>query len=410
MKKYFILLMAFSLFAGCGSKSPDKEKATEVAKDAKIMNKPESPPASTQDSSCDAVLDAIRKKKYDKVKELVDKGSDVNCADSVGNTLLIIAASFENIDLTKWLINKGAKVSLTNRYKGDALTEAVRRGNVELIKYLIDSGADANIMLGEKNDWSLEMWGASLGHLDAVKYLIERKGNDIASKTGYEALVYASILGDTAKAKKLIDEGVSPNDKTIEGFKPLNLSILFGNVDIARLLIDNGADIDWYDSIDINPMILAAKAGYLDIVKLLLKKGALIRMDYNFPLVKAAQNGHLEIVKIFVEEKSADVNFVDFEKTPLIMYAAYGGNPKLIKYLVDAGADVNSYSMKKDIEGMTALMVAAENGYVKIAEELIKSGANVNAQDSRGGTALAWASINGKTKVMDILKKAGAKE
>ena len=55
-------------------------------------------------------------------------------------------------------------------------------------------------------------------------------------------------------------------------------------------------------------------------------------------------------------------------------------------------------------------MSASESGNTKMVKELIDNGADVNAKDNRGKTALMRASQRGHTEVVSLLKNAGAEE
>ena len=86
-------------------------------------------------------------------------------------------------------------------------------------------------------------------------------------------------------------------------------------------------------------------------------------------------------------QRGADVNCTSIQEyniasTPLVM-AAWVGNRRAVRLLVEAGADVNAV----DGNGMTALDWSAifrDAGNIKL---LLRHGANVNRHDNRGGTA-----------------------
>jgi len=87
-----------------------------------------------------------------------------------------------------------------------------------------------------------------------------------------------------------------------------------------------------------------------------------------------------------------------------ILQAARGGNNRLVRTLLDTGADVNSV----DSFG-TALQAAAENGNIELVKILLDAGASVNASPpSQGRTALQEAVQNNNTELVRILLDAGA--
>lgn len=58
---------------------------------------------------------------------------------------------------------------------------------------------------------------------------------------------------------------------------------------------------------------------------------------------------------------------------------------------------------------LTALMLASENGYAKVVRLLLEAGADINAAKFDGATALMLASQIGNTEVVRILLNHGAK-
>lgn len=105
-----------------------------------------------------------------------------------------------------------------------------------------------------------------------------------------------------------------------------------------------------------------------------------------YPLETAVRSGNLPAIKAMIEEGEHDVN----EQTDYMAawppddnhgtwhthlhLAAHYGQPKVMRLLVDAGADVDAY----DSVGKTPLLLAAEQRRTDVVMELIKLGADVN--------------------------------
>lgn len=95
-----------------------------------------------------------------------------------------------------------------------------------------------------------------------------------------------------------------------------------------------------------------------------------------------------------------------YEKgTTALMLASMKGQERIVRTLIENGADVNLQNSK----GATALMTASMKGHKDVVRILIENGADVNARLSKGKTALDVAIKSGYYGVVRILKDAGAK-
>ena len=187
-------------------------------------------------------------------------------------------------------------------------------------------------------------------------------------------IVDASIVGDIRLVRELLDSGVDPNFRDIDGQIALMVASLKGYTDIVRLLLENGADPNIRDIDGVTGLILASKNGYVDIVRLLLKNGAdpnLKDEDGYTALILASKNGYTETVKLLLE-KRADPNIQPYDKEN------------------------------------TALIQASKNGYVDIVRLLLENGANPNIISQYGyqryGTALQAAKYYGAQDVVELLE------
>lgn len=123
--------------------------------------------------------------------------------------------------------------------------------------------------------------------------------------------------------------------------------------------------------------------------------------------------------------------------TPLAA-ASHKGNVRIMKYLIDAGAQVNAYNSSSgstpliqaahfghleavqlllhhnasgdfhNLKGTTALMRASQEGHLEISRSLIIAGADVNRKNHEGMNALMLASQRGHASMACLLVKAGA--
>ena len=128
-------------------------------------------------------------------------------------------------------------------------------------------------------------------------------------------------------------------------------------------------------------------------------------------LIRAIEKNHTRIVKLLLDA-GADVNapagrfFI--KRTPLMhaveKYASVKIPAKIVKLLLDAGADVNA----KDEAGDMVLIRAAYNGDHEIVQLLLDAGADVDAKDAEGDVALIKAVEQGHAKIVKLLLDAGS--
>lgn len=77
---------------------------------------------------------------------------------------------------------------------------------------------------------------------------------------------------------------------------------------------------------------------------------------------------------------------------------------KIVKLLIDAGADVNA----KNTEGFAPLFATWPRNFVQAAQMLIAAGANVNAKSNEGLSVLRYMAFNGSKEIVKLLIENGA--
>ncbi|XP_060656659.1 myotrophin-like [Drosophila nasuta] len=110
-------------------------------------------------------------------------------------------------------------------------------------------------------------------------------------------------------------------------------------------------------------------------------------------LIWNIKNGEMDDVQSVYQNSNRDVNEWVGGRTPL-HYAADFGQLKMIKFLVDIGADVNS----EDKYNITPLLAAIWEGHTECVEFLLEKGA-----DSQGITPNGQSYVDAAEK--DEIKK-----
>ena len=149
-------------------------------------------------------------------------------------------------------------------------------------------------------------------------------------------------------------------------------------------------------------LIQSAYDGKLAEVQVLVDKGVSVDLadkKKRTPLMLAAYNGHTSVVE-FLYGKGADINAKDSGGQTALFYTAKRSFNETTEFLLKNGAEVNVQSKKK---GITALMIAAALGNEKMVRLLLDNGADPALHDNFGATAEVFAQKKGHSAVVDLL-------
>ena len=124
------------------------------------------PAARAQDVNED-FLAAARKGDVAKLKELLDKGADVNTKTQYGATALAYACDKGHIEVVKLLLERGANVNVKDTFYGEVpMGWALMKNNVEIIKLLVDKGA--------QDKERVLTYAVQKGQIDLVKAVLDK--------------------------------------------------------------------------------------------------------------------------------------------------------------------------------------------------------------------------------------------
>jgi len=265
------------------------------------------------------------------VKQLIDKGADVNvmCQD-MNTPLLLITSKYDNyIDLAKLLIAKGAQVNVVNRRHQTPLSNAIASRQIGTVELLISKGADVNA-------------GDNLRDHNTIPLL-------------------SAISSNQSKiAKLLIAKGARVNVTDFEGKTSLHVAAEYNTKDqeLVEVLIAKGVDVNAKDTALFNtPLLLALDRGQSEMAKLLIAKGARVNVKNSSSVTPLHYRiNDLELTKLLIA-KGADIKAQDSEGNTPLHRAIYHRQSRKVELLVQRGADINT----KNEQGETPLNLAIRN-------------------------------------------------
>jgi ankyrin repeat protein len=362
-------------------------------------------------------------------KLLLKAGAKVDPVERFGGqTPLMWAAARRHPEMVELLASKGARV--------DA------RGAIRDYQRVVTAESRAKSL--DRGGFTPLLYAARENCRECVEILLKHKADvNLGDPSEVVPLSVAMLNANWDIAQRLVEAGADVNQWDWYGRSPLHVAISnmqSANIrnpldndrpnkatgrDLVNLLVERGANPNQQQHFGagggggaqadrgLTPFLIAARTGDIEVVKLLLAHGAnahLATADGRGPILMAVSSrvggrgvpvasgpqpgtgdAQVELLKLLAAA-GADVNLMPrfhfLARTrggsALHYVVRDGGNPKLIRTLLDLGFDINA----KDEDGLTALDYAMGRGFVPflqmpqppnkaLADSLRKLGAKV---------------------------------
>ena len=349
------------------------------------------PNAALTKSADTALMMTARTGKTDAAQVLLDSGALVNAKETWGGTTALMWAVAERHPaVVKLLIEHGADVNARSYFvpsasgRGFEGTAPVAPKPGQPIEEFA-SGLLTPLMFAARED-----------DLESARLLLAA-GADVNTigADGKDALGLAVFSGSYDLASFLIDSHSRVNQPDAQRFTPLFWAVDRRNMETApnfpwtvtvdplplvRKLLEAGADPNALINstprgrmregapriVFATAVMRAAFAGDIELVKLLLSHGAdphIMSADKETPLMAACGTGfingyhrtkppadRLEVVKLLLS-LGEDINAADSYGITPLMVAANLGEPTIVQYLIDRGADLGAHDLGKKNDG-----------------------------------------------------------
>lgn len=269
---------------------------------------------------------AVKSNHVKLVAYLLNKGLDIDAADSLGNTPLGTVCQHDGYaEMIRYLIRRGATLEHRNNKRQSPLLMAFLNGNVEYIHLLLDAGVDIHTTDGIHTPLTL----------------------------CHEALEYAPDKAEAFRQieTKLLIKGAHVDVPLNElGWTPLFQCVIQSNNqrtnEVFELLFKLGADVNRQDRNGRSVLMLACSTGRAHAVQRLI-------------------------------DNYADPDLIDHFGWSALMFAVYYNHVRIVRILLEYGADVNATSSK----GLTALKIARQYNRKLLEDLLIDFGAIVEDEN-----------------------------
>jgi ankyrin repeat protein len=366
--------------------------------------------------------------------------ASANARDShIHSTPLHFASHRGYTDIVRSLLDHGADANAREGCSGTTpLHWAAEAGHRDVAAALIDHGASLEAV----DDWyqlSPIDWTAVVHH--AEKFHADRDATArLLMEHGARSGIFRAIARDdleelraTRKGARRLSRRLGP---ALAGMMPLHFAAARGNADIVELLVDRGAAMDTATNRGHSALSLAVVAGHDGVVGVLEKRGMEARLPtllargefdraaavvVEDPRVLAKGGACARLLLSFAElgneavvdwllEHGADPTVTDLylgvdewlTELSALHLAARGGHSRVIRRLVDGGADVNVRSSRSRI---TPLHLAAVHGHLETTIALVSVGADPGAVDATHKAApIGWAAWGEHDPVVEYLK------
>ncbi|EAX91274.1 hypothetical protein TVAG_251180 [Trichomonas vaginalis G3] len=413
------------------------------------------------------VMFAVEKNRLNTVKKLVELKSDTRYRNQQGFDSFTQAVKNGFIDIANFLIESGIDVNENGPGGDSALMTAIRYSNLEMQKFILYK--NCSLTTENKTGENCYQYCVLYKKYDIINLLLQKVNDDQTYKMARKSLYMAIEANDFDSTKILLDffnrENKDPYDCLVKYAKTQEMRALLIKADqndvklkvkkgrtifdscsenfvqeIKYFIVQNEGNLEMRNPSGWTPLIMAAGCGQIDSVKYLVSIGAdrfaktnggstaiSIATQYGYTkiidylmsvglspndfvsggqncLCLAASEGKIDVVRFLVEEKSIDINEKNQYGKKAIFCATEKGRNEVVQYLISKGADVNDIGF----DGIPLAFLAYQKGQNEVYKTLIENGAQTNVNDKNGLNMFHYAATRNDIETAQKCIESGA--
>lgn len=356
---------------------------------------------------------------------LLELGASPAPTDRTGRNALAFAAASpaESAAKVERLLRAGAAPASA----GPALHAAAKCGHAEAAQHLLQAGTPVDV---PDEQGFTPLMTALIHHQTVLARLLLAAGAEVRARShdswqaGGQSVLGCALGGmddliferggpppvPLALAEELLRRGAAVDAEDTQGETALFRAV--GHPERLALLLQWKAEVNHRSKMGRTPLMAAAGGGHAQAVLTLLNRGARVNdTDQNGAnaLWQAVAAGNLAVVRILLQAEG-DARVTLASGVTLLMQLSWGSwsedeRATVAKLLLAHGAALEARGGEYD---RTALMYAAFSGKGKLVKFLLAQGADREARDNTGKSAAELA--EGSPKVRALFKAQGKRE
>ncbi len=386
-----VLLLAFTFKSGYtpSSKGGKFDKIVSVKTSAELA---------------DEATSALQKNDYQTFSDILQNKikNDINIVNSKGDPLIVMAATFGNLQAVQDLVLAGADINAKNNYNHSPMYLALEKRQGEFIDLFLSSG----VREGLNSDYLFRACATK----NAMGVLAMLKGGvdpNVKNEKGNTPLIISASLGDVPSVRSLMAYRADVNAANNDGNTALIYAARYNHPDTIRELLkpqtmQTPIDVNMQNKLGQTALYWGASKGFEDVVRRLLAADADPTLADNsglVPYIAAQKNGRGQILKWFNKDLREVKNSVIDEDNKALMAQAKAEGREL--------PDPNAAPAEKPLTD-DDIFTAAAQGDLDLAKRVLDMNKAVVFNKNKAGfTPLHIAVENGRTELVDFLITKG---